>query len=129
MSENKKVPTKCNHCNSTDIVHHVWGRTEYWSCKSCKNEVKYVEEYIPKFNTLGGDNGIVASPWTSWDPKQYGFTFPTGANVPPPPKPYQSLPNTTLPTPSDAFYFDDTDGSIDLIIDYKDYIKNRFPGN
>ena len=61
MSNEKKTPDHCNHCNSTDIVFHSWGRVEYWSCKSCKKEVTYVEP-----TTFG-------SPWGSWDPKTYGF--------------------------------------------------------
>lgn len=60
MSNEKKVPCKCNHCNSTNIIHQVWGRTEFWSCKDCKNEVTYVE---PNFG----------KPWEGYDTKTYGF--------------------------------------------------------
>lgn len=59
MSNEKKVPCKCNHCNSTNIIHQIWGRVEFWSCKDCKNEVTYVE---PDFG----------KPW-GWDTKTYGF--------------------------------------------------------
>jgi hypothetical protein len=61
MSE-KKAPTKCNHCQSTDIIFHQWGRTEYYSCKSCKNEVP-MEVVQEQTNT-----------WGAWDPKTYGFS-------------------------------------------------------
>lgn len=62
MSNEKKTPSKCNHCNSTNIIHHVWNRLEYWSCKDCKQEVTYVE---PKLDLgLGG---------IAWDPKIYGW--------------------------------------------------------
>lgn len=65
----KKVPETCNHCKSNDIIFHIWGRVEFWSCRACKNEVTYVEP----------------SPWQTWDSKNYGvsdtsqsYTLPTG---------------------------------------------------
>ena len=61
MADEKKTPERCNHCNSTNIIFHVWGRSEYWSCKDCKKEVTYVE---PKVNDFR---------FSSWDPKTYGF--------------------------------------------------------
>lgn len=58
-----KVPTSCNHCKSVDIVHQVWGRVEFWSCRACKNEVTYVE---PKKNDIWN--------YQAWNPKDYGFS-------------------------------------------------------
>ncbi len=60
----KKEPTKCNHCNSTDIAKQVWGRLEFWFCRSCRQEPVYVEPEIAP--TL----------WTgaTWNPKDYGLS-------------------------------------------------------
>ncbi len=66
MEENKG-PKVCNHCKGTDIIFHVWGRLEYYSCRDCKQEVK-----DPIYDS--------ANPWGVWDPKMYGigsdFTIP-----------------------------------------------------
>lgn len=35
----KKAPEICNNCGSKDVMFCVWGRTEYYTCKSCKKEV------------------------------------------------------------------------------------------
>jgi hypothetical protein len=87
----KKEPTKCNHCDSSDIAKQTWGRSEFWFCRSCKKEPTYVEpETTPTL--FSGSN---------WDPKHYGFS------------PY-TISNDTL---SDAFYFDDSsDSSMDFQI-------------
>lgn len=61
MSENKKKPTKCNHCYSTNVIFSQWGRVEYYSCGDCKKEITEETDKLP------------FSPRTSWDPKQYGF--------------------------------------------------------
>jgi hypothetical protein len=100
----KKEPTKCNHCDSTDIAKQTWGRSEFWFCRSCKKEPVYTEpEAAP---TLFGGS--------TWDPKHYGFS------------PYTSS--------SDAFYFDDSnDSSMDCIVNlpkgFTVDISKYFKGN
>lgn len=90
--ENKK-PTHCNHCKSSEIMHHVWGRTEFYSCLSCKKEVTYQEEPVSQ-----------PSLWKAWDPKEYGFS------------PFVNS-NQSVSAPSDAFIFDDSnDSSMDYVI-------------
>lgn len=61
MSNEKKTPSHCNHCNSVDIIFNIWNRLEYWSCKTCKKEVVYIEPIKDAFQ------------WSSWDPRSYGF--------------------------------------------------------
>lgn len=63
MSDEKKVPEVCNHCKSKNVIHQVWGRTEFYSCKDCKNEVTYVE---PQKNDIWN--------YQTWNPKDYGFS-------------------------------------------------------
>lgn len=109
MSENKKDPTSCNHCGSTNIAKQTWGRTEYWYCHSCKKEPVYVE---PK-----KEDPIPFNPWTpAWDPKQYGFS------------------NASSPDPavlSDAFIgdYDDTMDLTSLPQGITVDISKIFPGN
>jgi hypothetical protein len=62
LSESKH---KCNHCNSENVSKQAWGRVEYYYCGDCKKEVD--------INAKKKDD-LPFSPWTSWDPKQYGFS-------------------------------------------------------
>lgn len=72
MSEEKKIPTICNHCHSTDIIFHSWGRSEYYSCLSCKKEVVFVEPYAREFSTNSSTPDLVGG-LGIWDPKFYGY--------------------------------------------------------
>lgn len=73
--EESKGPKICNHCQGSDVIYHVWGRTTFYSCKDCKQEVKeQVQDQT--------------SPSAAWDPKTYGFsttdfsfTLPQGTTI------------------------------------------------
>lgn len=60
-----KAPESCNHCKSTKLHYHQWGRTEYYSCLDCKKEVSLSTSSV---QTTSQDNI-----WAAWDPKTYGF--------------------------------------------------------
>lgn len=61
MSNEKKIPTECNNCNSSNIIFHIWGRSEFYSCNDCKKEVTYIEKSLD-----------IGSPWGIWGPGAHG---------------------------------------------------------
>lgn len=97
LSESKH---KCNHCYSENVSKQAWGRVEYYYCGDCKKEVD--------INAKKQDD-LPFSPWTAWDPKQYGFTN-SGQSK------YTS--DDLLSNSSDGVWIDD---SMDL--------RKYFPGN
>lgn len=103
MSENKKKPTKCNHCYSTNVIFSQWGRVEYYSCGDCKKEITEEKEPV----TL----------WSGWDPKNYGFSKAEYVNS------GQSIMHSGQN--SDDHYFLSFDDANDSSVDIKKY----FPGN
>lgn len=68
------TPTKCNKCNSANIKHQVWGRTEYYVCTDCLQEVvPQTQEAFVGYDAQYywgdlGDPGLIL-PTTVWGKK------------------------------------------------------------